>query len=184
MKLPLHLVLVDDNASDAELFGRAVRKSDLQICLKILTSGAQAIEYFQAKGNYADRSLYPLPDVIVLDLKMPGINGFDFLAWRKASGLFDSIPVVILSGLASGADIKRVFELGANKHIAKPEGSNDWMRVVKEIYDFATEGSAFPSKDSDHNLVSAGPGQETPPSSPLGYASGRWLPGKKSLSSG
>ena len=177
MNLPLNLVLVDDDANDAELFARAVRKSNLHVGLKILTSGSQAIEYLQAKGSYADRTLYPLPDVIVLDLKMPGLNGFDFLAWRKVSGVFHSIPVVILSGLASEADVKRVFELGANKHIVKPEGSNDWMRVVKEVYDFAGRGSTFSPKDSDHR-----PERETPPTGPLGYASGRWLVEKKSLS--
>jgi CheY-like chemotaxis protein len=148
MKLPLDMLFVDDEASDAQLFGRAVRKSGLDIRLKVLTSGAQAIDYLQAKGSYADRSLHPFPDVIVLDLKMPGLNGFDFLAWRKVSALFQSIPVVIFSALGSESDVKRVFELGANKHLLKPEVSKDWSRVVLEIYDFAAEGSAFEAQDA------------------------------------
>jgi DNA-binding response OmpR family regulator len=73
----------------------------------------------EGKGVYADRTLHPLPDVVVVDLKMPRVSGFDLLAWRKASRLFSSIPIVILSGSKNPAEIKRADEMGANKHIAK-----------------------------------------------------------------
>jgi len=141
MERRLDMLLVDDEPDDAALFGNAVRKTGLDICLKTLTSGSQAIQYLEAKGDYADRAQHPLPDVIVLDLKMPGLNGFDFLAWRKASGLFAAIPVVVFSGLSAEAEVKRVFELGANRHIVKPATLEDWERVVGEIYSFTTDYS-------------------------------------------
>jgi DNA-binding NarL/FixJ family response regulator len=97
----------------------------------------------EAKGVYSDRSSHPLPDVVVVDLKMPQVSGFDFLAWRKASLLFSSIPVVILSGSNDPVDVKMAINLGANKLIVKPTDFEDWKKVVREIWDFGTEGTAF-----------------------------------------
>jgi CheY-like chemotaxis protein len=74
---------------------------------------------------------------------MPRMNGFAFLAWRKASPLFSSIRVVIFSGLSSQSEVRQILELGANKHIAKPTGLADWEKVVREIWDFGTEGTSF-----------------------------------------
>src|SRR6266851_5924353 len=104
METRLYILLVDDDHADLAVFGMAVDKTDLDIWLQPLTTGQQAIDYLEAKGVYADRSLHPLPDVVVVDLKMPQVNGFDFLAWRKASLLFASIPVVVLSGSKNPAE--------------------------------------------------------------------------------
>src|SRR5262249_59764975 len=93
----LDILLVDDDPNDLRLFVLAVEKSNFNIGLQALNAGQQAIDYFEAKGVYRDRSLHPLPDLVVLDLKMPQISGFDFLAWRKPSDVFSSIPVVVLS---------------------------------------------------------------------------------------
>ncbi|HWW02909.1 MAG TPA: response regulator [Candidatus Acidoferrum sp.] len=142
MEPHLDILLVDDNRADLDLFGMAVEKSGVNICLQNLTAGQQAIDYLAAKGAYTDRSLHPLPDVIVLDLKMPQVNGFDFLAWRKASPVFSSIPVVVVSGSADPNDVRRAIALGANKHITKPVDFLGWIAVVREIWDFGTEGTA------------------------------------------
>jgi len=137
----LDILLVDDDNADVGLFARAVEKSGLGICLRSLTAGKQAIDYLEAKGEYGNRLLYPLPDIIVLDLKMPLVNGFDFLAWRKASGLFSAIPVVVFSGSKAQTEISKVFDLGADKHIIKPLQVQGWENAVKEIWCFATEGA-------------------------------------------
>ena len=111
MQAALDMLLVDDDAADVALFTRAVAKTNLNVRLQTLGAGQEAINYLEAKGKYADRSSHPLPDIIVLDLKMPGVNGFDFLAWRKVSVPFRTIPVVIFSGCSSPAEASRVFEL-------------------------------------------------------------------------
>jgi len=139
----LDMLLVDDNAIDAMFFTRAVNKSKLPIQLQTLTTGQEAIEYLEARGQYADRSLYPLPDVIVLDLKMPHVNGFEFLAWREVSAFFSAIPVVVFSGSGDPDEITRVFELGAERHIVKPAGWEEWEKVIREIWDFTTEQRTF-----------------------------------------
>jgi CheY-like chemotaxis protein len=139
----LDLMLVDDEPADVALFARALRKTALDVSLQILTAGQQAIDYLEAKDRYGDRAHYPLPDVIVLDLKMPGLNGFDFLAWRKASMLFRTIPVVVLSGSTDPAEMDRVLTLGADMHLVKPTHLEDWESTVLKIYDYTTAGTAF-----------------------------------------
>jgi two-component system response regulator len=143
MGRPLDILLVDDNHDDLTLFGMAVAKSGLNIRLQSLTAGQQAIDYLEAKGDYTDRALHPLPDVIVLDLAMPNVNGFVFLAWRKPSPVFCSIPVVVFSGSQDPNEAKRVIALGANKHTIKPAEFKDWKTVVREIWDFGTQSTAF-----------------------------------------
>src|SRR6266581_4692697 len=120
MEPQLNILVVDDNPTDLVFFRRAANRTLLNMRLQTLTAGQQAIDYLKANGDYNDRSRYPWPDLIVLDLKMPEVNGFDFLAWRKVSVLFSSIPVIIFSGSKEPDDLKRIFELGANKHIVKP----------------------------------------------------------------
>jgi len=143
MEQKLDLLLVDDNPIDLVFFGRAANRTLLDIRLQTLTAGQQAIDYLEAKGEYNERCRFPWPDLIVLDLKMPEVSGFDFLAWRKASALFSSIPVIIFTGSNEPDDVKRIFELGANKHIVKPTDLEDWESVIQEIWDFGTQGTAF-----------------------------------------
>ena|SRR5436190_229611 len=152
MQQRLDILVVEDNPIDLALFGRAASKTSLGLRLQTLTAGQQAIDYLNAKGEYSDRSMYPWPDVIVLDLKMPEVNGFDFLAWRKASPLFSSIPVIVFTGSNEPNDVKRIFELGGNKHIVKPWVVEDWEKVVREVWDFGTQGTAHFS----HAGISAG----------------------------
>jgi CheY-like chemotaxis protein len=143
MESHLNLLVVDDNPIDLVVFSRAANRTGLNMRVQTLTAGQGAIDYLNAKGEYTDRGKFPWPDVIVLDLKMPELNGFDFLAWRKASALFLSIPVIILSGSNEPDDLKRIFELGANKHFVKPSELHDWEGIVRDIWDFATSGTAF-----------------------------------------
>ena len=143
MQPHLDVLLVDDEQTDLALFGTAIDKFDLNIWVQPLTTGQQAIDYLEAKGAYTDRSLYPLPDVIVLDLAMPQVNGYDFLAWRKPSSVFSSIPVVVFSSSKDPDEPNRVFTLGADKHIIKPTDFEGLERVVQEIWDFGTQGPAF-----------------------------------------
>jgi CheY-like chemotaxis protein len=143
MEQTLDILAVDDSATDLLFFGRAARNTRLNITLQTLSAGQQAIDYLSAKGEYGDRSKYPWPDLILLDLKMPEVNGFDFLAWRKASPLFSSIPVIVLSGSSEPSDVKRIFELGANSHMVKPTGLEDWEKVVREVWNFGTQGRSL-----------------------------------------
>ena len=145
MNTRLDILLIDDDGADVAFFGIAVDKTGLNIKLHTLTSGQQAIDYLQGKGEFADRVLHPLPDAIVLDLRMPKVNGFDFLTWRKSSPLISRIPAVVFTGVKAFDEVKQVMELGATRHIVKPLDFDEWEKVVKEIWDIASRAADLAS---------------------------------------
>jgi DNA-binding NarL/FixJ family response regulator len=102
----------------------------------------------EGKREYGDRAVNPLPDAVVLDLRMPNVNGFDFLAWRKKSALVSDIPVVVFTGVKAHDEIRQVLELGATKHIVKPVDFEEWEKVVREIWDLASRSTALASARS------------------------------------
>ncbi len=134
MKDLLDILRVDDNGDDLAFFHVAVELSRLNIYLHTARNGQQAIDYLEARGHYANRAQHPLPDVVVLDLVMPGMSGLAFLAWRSASRRFVSLPVVVFTGCASDQMVGRAYALGATKCLAKPLRIHDWRAVVEEIW--------------------------------------------------
>jgi len=133
----LNVLLIDDDHGDSALFGIAVDKSDLDIWLQTVTDGGVAIDYLEGRGVYADRSLHPLPDVVVLDLDMRLSGGLEFLEWRRASAAFSSLPVVLFSGFAYKGAIATALAMGASTFIAKPLQFEAWIGVVREIWELA-----------------------------------------------
>jgi CheY-like chemotaxis protein len=142
MEPRLDILMVDDDEIDLGLFRQAIDRTGLNISFQALTSGKDAIDYLEAKGYYRERASHPFPDVLVLDLKMPQLNGFDFLAWRKACGLFSAIPVAVLSGSKDSDEIQRALDLGATTHILKPETFDGWETVVRQIWELAGRRAA------------------------------------------
>jgi DNA-binding response OmpR family regulator len=136
---PLHILLVDDD--DCALLGIAVNMTDRDIYLRSVTDGEQAIEYLEGRGGYADRLMYPMPDLLVLDMDIRLTEGLDFLRWRRASASFSSLPVVIFSAFAYEGTIKTASGMGANTFIRKPFKFQDWEAVVRQIWDLGMERS-------------------------------------------
>ena len=134
MKL-LDVLLVDDDSNDCALFGLAVERTGLNILLQTAPGGEQAIDYLEGRGAYTDRSIHPLPDLVVLDLDMRLTGGLDFLGWRKTSSLFGSLPVVIYSGFAYQGAIDTALAMGAKAFIAKPLEFEHLEAVVRRIWD-------------------------------------------------
>ncbi len=99
-------------------FGHAT----VPIRLDVVEDGGEAIRYLEGSGCFADRERYPVPNVILLDLKMPRINGFEFLEWlrSKSPREYRFIPVVVMSSSALKADVDRAYSLGANSYLVKP----------------------------------------------------------------
>jgi CheY-like chemotaxis protein len=132
----VNVLLVDDDDTHLVLFGIAVRESKCDVRLSTAADGGQAINYLEGNGIYADRSMHPLPDVVVLDLIMPRVDGFAFLAWLKESPAFSMVPVMIFSGLEDKGEIERALALGASHFLAKPhnfEGYKEGVRAVWEL---------------------------------------------------
>lgn len=112
-------LLVEDNEDDVFFMKRAFRDAHLPNALHVVNSGDAAIEYLSNSGRFSNRDQYPTPDMVFLDLKMPGVDGFEVLSWiREHRGL--TLPVAVLTSSPEDSDRKRARELGADCYLLKP----------------------------------------------------------------
>jgi CheY-like chemotaxis protein len=128
------ILLVEDDPNDVLLIKRAFEKAGVANPLSVVSSGEEAISYLRGEGKYADRREYPLPVIILLDLKMPRMNGFEFLEWLRAEPEFRRLIVVVLTSSGEAPDINRAYDMGANSYLVKPVQMDDLIRIVKELH--------------------------------------------------
>ena len=103
MKYPEATILIaEDNRDDALLIQRALRRANLINPLQVVANGEQAIQYLKGDGQYADRSSYPLPELVLLDLQMPRVSGLEVLKWIRDQPEFRLLPIVILTSVTGG----------------------------------------------------------------------------------
>jgi CheY-like chemotaxis protein len=115
-------LLVEDDQNDVCMLEMEFARAPVPIRMTHVADGDEAIQYLQGKIPYADRSKYPIPDIILLDLKMPRINGFEFLAWLRSEcpKPHRFVPVVVMSSSALKSDVDKAYSLGANSYMVKP----------------------------------------------------------------
>jgi CheY-like chemotaxis protein len=115
------VLLVEDDLNDIFLVKRAFKMAEVRNPLQVVTDGQEAINYLKGEGKYADRTTYPLPKLIVMDIKMPRRSGFEVLEWVKGKcAVLRRVPIVVVSSSDSSADINHAYELGANAYMVKP----------------------------------------------------------------
>lgn len=129
----VEILIIEDNPNDAELTLRALRKQNLANNVVHLHDGVEALDFLFGKGKYVSRTVSNVPKVILLDLKMPKINGLEVLEKIKADPLTRAIPVVILTSSAEDPDIKKAYDLGANSYIVKPVEFNKFSQTVADL---------------------------------------------------
>jgi CheY-like chemotaxis protein len=133
------ILLADDDDNDAAmlklLFGRLSLEEDFHRA----SDGAQAIRYLSGEGEYADREAYPLPRILLLDLKMPVKTGFEVLAWIRAQAEIKRTVVVILSASHADDDVRRAYDLGANSYLVKPVEMAAMQTLVRFINEYWLE---------------------------------------------
>jgi CheY-like chemotaxis protein len=114
------ILLVDDSENDLMLMRAAFERAGYQCELQTARDGEQAIAYLEGAGQYSDRTKFPLPQLVLLDLNMPRKTGFDVLAWARSQPQFRNIPIIILTASVRAEDVERTFELGAHSFLVKP----------------------------------------------------------------
>jgi two-component system, response regulator len=117
---PADILLVEDNAQDAELTIRSLQKKHLANRLVVVEDGAEALDYVFGRGKYAARGPSPTPKVILLDLKLPKVSGLEVLRALKQDDRTRTIPVVILTSSSEDPDIRTAYDLGVNSYVVKP----------------------------------------------------------------
>ncbi|MGZ3930323.1 MAG: response regulator [Bacteroidia bacterium] len=129
----IEIILVEDNPDDANLAIRALRKKNLANNLIHLKDGQEALDFVFGKEKYNGRGMESCPRVMLLDLKMPRVNGLEVLEKIKSDERTSEIPVVILTSSAEDPDVKRCYELGANSYIVKPVEFENFSRTIIEL---------------------------------------------------
>jgi CheY-like chemotaxis protein len=139
------ILLVEDDADDALLIQRAFQRAGLKGSLKIVRDGEQAIDYLRGGGSYADRSKYPPPFLILLDLKMPGTDGFEVLSWLRSDPALKLLLVVVLTSSNLQADVDRAYDLGANSYLVKPVEFEEMVQMIRRFEIYWTELNRVPT---------------------------------------
>lgn len=127
------ILLVEDNVFDIELTLDAFREAELEDNLFVVRSGQEALNYLFGRGTFSDRQKYPLPDLVLLDLKMPGISGHEVLDQIKSTDHLKRLPVVILTSSKEDSDLIKSYDNGANSYLVKPVSANGFLQVVEQI---------------------------------------------------
>jgi CheY-like chemotaxis protein len=120
MKSHPPILVVEDDSNDVLLIRRRLSSSGIPNPRHFVESGEEAINYLTGAGHYADRKKYPLPALVLLDLKLPGIDGFQVLKWIRASSNFRNLRVVVLTSSKEIRDVNQAYRLGANSFLVKP----------------------------------------------------------------
>jgi len=127
------ILLVEDSENDILLMRYAFKKARIANPVVELNDGEEAIMYLSGQGAYGDRQRYPLPCLIITDLKMPCIDGFGLLQWLQARPEFIRVPKIVLTASAIEEDQQRAQELGACAYFVKPSGLDELVAIIREM---------------------------------------------------
>jgi|SRR5579872_2648568 len=130
------ILLVEDEENDATLLKMAFKRNKLNNPLHWAKDGLDAIAYLNGDGPYTDRKLYPFPEVMILDLKMPRMSGLELLAWVREHPEFRVIPTIIMTSSHQEADIEKAYHLGANTYMIKPSSFEELVKMAKLAHEY------------------------------------------------
>ena len=130
---PIEILLVEDNLEDLELAQRALRKAKLTNLIHVARDGEEALDFIFCEGEYAGRKISDSPKVILLDLKLPKVNGLEVLKRMKADPRTRFIPVVVLTSSKEQNDVVESYRLGVNSYIVKPVNFESFSSAVQQL---------------------------------------------------
>jgi CheY-like chemotaxis protein len=144
MKKPEHILLAKDNEDYAILFQRALATARINATLDVVRDGQEAVDYLDGTGPYTDRAKHPFPKLLLLDLKMPRLDGFQVLsAVRQRMGL-TQLPVIVLTHSDNPAHVKRAYELGATSYFRKPDSLEGLDEMIHVLHAYWLKFNHFP----------------------------------------
>ncbi|MGA2657610.1 MAG: response regulator [Verrucomicrobiota bacterium] len=127
------VLYVEDEEFDVMFMHKAFERMGLKGSLKVVADGQQAIDYMAGNGAYADRREHPLPAVVLLDLKLPVVSGFEVLEWLRQQPELKNLPVVVFSSSDQPEDQAMASQLGANDFVQKPSSALEFPKVVERL---------------------------------------------------
>jgi CheY-like chemotaxis protein len=127
------LLHIEDDPNDVLLFQHACQKAGASCNLQVVADGDEAVAYLSGSGKFGDRSRFPLPKLVLLDLKMPRLNGIEAMTWIRKDRKLARLPVVVLSSSNHDVDIQRAYDAGANSYLVKPVDFNALVDIAKAL---------------------------------------------------
>jgi chemotaxis family two-component system response regulator Rcp1 len=144
MSKPLEVLLVEDDEDDVRLTREALRDSKVIVNMTVASDGEDALRRLRREGPHSGT---PLPDLILMDLNLPGMSGRDVLAELKRDEMLKRIPVVVLTTSEAETDVVKCYDLGANCYITKPVNFDQFRRIIKAIDEFWLAIVKLPHKE-------------------------------------
>lgn len=130
------LLHVEDDPNDVLLLQRAFRKAGITLNIQSVSDGDKAVAYLSGAEGYGERDKFPLPSLVMLDLKMPRKSGLEVLQWIRGDGKIRRLPVVVFTSSRHDEDVNRAYDLGANSYLVKPVGFDSLVEVAKTIHQY------------------------------------------------
>jgi CheY-like chemotaxis protein len=127
------VLLVEDDPDDVLLTQRAFKKANVANPLQVVTDGEEAVAYLSGQGRFADRGQYPLPMLLLLDLKLLRRSGLEVLEWLRAQPGLRRLPVVVLTSSKESQDVNRAYDLGVNSYLVKPVAFDSLQEMVQSL---------------------------------------------------
>jgi CheY-like chemotaxis protein len=137
------ILLVEDNEDDIFLMKRALLEAEVKNRLEIVEDGQAAIDYLSGHGAFSDRTRFPLPTLVFLDLKLPLKSGHDVLSWMRSQEALESVVVVVLTSSDEPGDVAKSYKLGANSYLVKPPTTEQLLDMAKAFKWYWLEYNAF-----------------------------------------
>ncbi len=140
------ILLVEDNADDAYLLTRALRSAEIDNPVHTVIDGEQAVAYLKGHGNFADRQQFPLPSLVLLDLKLPRVSGLEVLQWIQNEPSLPQLVVVVLSSSGEPRDINMAYRFGARSYLIKPPTAASFVDLAKGLKLYWLQLNQAPNK--------------------------------------
>jgi len=144
MKKTEHILLAKDNEDYALLFRRALKSARIDASLDVVHDGQEAVKYLAGTDDYADREKHPFPKLLLLDLKMPRMDGFEVLSAVRQRLGFTRLPVIVLTHSDNPADVRRAYELGATSYFRKPDSLEGLDEMIHVLHAYWLKFNHFP----------------------------------------
>jgi CheY-like chemotaxis protein len=138
------ILLAEDRQDDVVLIRTAFKKAGISNPLHLVRDGEQALAYLQGHGKFSDRRVHPFPELLLLDLKMPRMDGMEVLAWLKSHPEFKLLRVVVLTSSEDIHDVNKAYQLGANSFLVKPLEFQNYIALARTMARFWLEHSHAP----------------------------------------
>ncbi len=139
------ILLVEDDSNDILFIQRAFRQANLNNPIRIVKDGDQAISYLNGDNEYVNRDVYPLPALILLDLKLPRRSGLEVLEWIRTQKHLKRIPVVVLTSSRESLDVDKAYDIGVNSYLVKPVKFESLAKMIEVIDAYWLKLNQYPS---------------------------------------